>query len=304
MINISKKFDYSIVKKYIEKEGYILISDKYINTHKKLEIKCPKGHVFQMSFNNFKKGQRCPICARENQNRIPKNPNNKKHSQKYIEELVESRGYKLLEPYVNKRTKLKLECPNGHYHEIRLDSFQNGSGCKQCMKEKMTNNKYEAIKKINEKGYDVLSEYNGSHSNITLRCEKGHIFESTYDRIINGGCGCPICNESRGEKKINDFLKNNKIKFIRQYKYKDCKCHKPLPFDFYLPQYNCCIEFDGEQHFKIIKHFGGIDTFIERKIRDEIKNWYCQQNNIKLIRIPYWDFNNIEKILTEELNLK
>lgn len=298
---MAKKFDYNRVKKYIEQCEYILISKQYINTHKKLEIKCPKGHIFQMTFNNFKKGQRCPICARENQNRIPKNPNNKKHSQEYIKNLVESRGYKLLEPYVNKRTKLKLECPNGHYHEIRLDSFQNGSGCKQCMKEKMTNDIQYVIKNIEKKGFKLLSKYKSSNSSITLQCEKGHIFESTYDRIVNHGSGCPICLESKGERVVRNFLIKNNIDFKQEYKFKNCKLHKELPFDFYIPSLNIAIEYDGIQHFEIVGHFGGLDSFIERKIRDTIKSFYCQQNNIKLIRIPYWEFDNINEILNKEL---
>lgn len=68
---------------------------------------------------------------------------------------------------------------------------------------------------------------------------------------------------------------------------------------------NVAIELDGEQHFKPI-NFGGSNTnesFEERIIRDNIKNAYCDDNNITLIRIPYWDFNNIDKILSESLNI-
>ena len=74
-----------------------------------------------------------------------------------------------------------------------------------------------------------------------------------------------------------------------------------MPFDFYLPQYNICIEYDGEFHYKMIM---GYDEFINQKIRDTIKTVYCKENNIKLIIIPYWEFNNIENILIKELNLK
>ena len=74
-----------------------------------------------------------------------------------------------------------------------------------------------------------------------------------------------------------------------------------MPFDFYLPAYNLCIEFDGEQHFKSIKHFGGEKRLSIQKIKDNIKTEYCKNNNIKLLRIPYYDFNNIEKILEKIL---
>lgn len=298
---MGKRLNYSFVKKYIENEGYKLLSKKYENIHKKIEIECDKGHIFSMSFNNFKKGQRCPKCARENQDRVPKKPNNKKHSQEFIKELVESRGYKLLEPYVNKRTKLKLMCPKGHIHEIRLDSFQNGSGCKQCMIDNMKHDVSFVIKQLEKREFKLLSKYEGNNKNIVIQCKHGHIFSTTYDIIVNNNCGCPICNESKGEKKINNFLTKYKIKFNRQYKFENCKFYRCLPFDFYLPDYNCCIEFDGIQHYEIIKHFGNLESFIDRKIRDTVKNEYCKNNNIKLIRIPYWEIKNIDKILKQEL---
>ena len=298
---MGKKLTYNFIKQYIENEGYILVSQKYENIHKKLEIKCPKGHTFLMSFNNFKKGQRCPKCARENQDRIPKKPNNKKHSQEFIKELVESRGYTLLTPYVNKRTKLKLMCPNGHIHEIRLDSFQSGSGCKQCMIENMKNDIQYVTRQIEKRGFKLLSKYNGNNKPITLQCKKGHIFDSTFDIIVNNNGGCPICNESKGERIITTYLNNNNIKFKPQHRFDNCKFYYKLPFDFYLPQYNTLIEFDGIQHFEIVKHFGGLDAFIDRKIRDTVKNIYCKENNIKLIRIPYWEINNIDKIINKEL---
>lgn len=71
---------------------------------------------------------------------------------------------------------------------------------------------------------------------------------------------------------------------------------RPLPFDFYLPEYNICIEYDGEQHNRSVKHFGGDKAFYTRIKHDNIKNEYCKNNGISLLRIPY--FKNIE----EELN--
>ena len=76
-----------------------------------------------------------------------------------------------------------------------------------------------------------------------------------------------------------------------------------MPFDFYIPSLNVLIEFDGIQHFEILPHWGGIDKLIETKIHDTIKTKYSENNHIKLIRIPYWELNNIEKILNEELVL-
>ena len=299
---MSIRFTYEYVFDYIKSCRYLLLSKEYVNTHTNLSIQCPEGHEFKMSFNNFKKGQQCPICSRKNQNRCPNKPNNKKHSNDYIRKLVEDRGYKLLEPYVNKRTKLKLECPNGHYHEIRLDSFQNGSGCKQCMINKMKNDNEHVLKMLRDKGYQPISEYTGSKNKMRFRCINGHEFESTYSNIMNGYGVCHICEGTVGEQRISNFLISNNISFITQHRFNDCKYQNTLPFDFYLPDYNLCIEFDGELHYKSVECFGGDLGLVECKIRDDVKTKYCIDNNIKLIRIPYWDKNNIEYILQNELN--
>lgn len=102
---------------------------------------------------------------------------------------------------------------------------------------------------------------------------------------------------SYGEKKIYDFLIENNISFNYNKSLMDCSYESKLRFDFYLPKYNLCIEFDGIQHIKPIDAFGGEEEFKKTKIRDEIKNLFCKANSIELIRIPYYWKN--EKIFNE-----
>ena len=95
---------------------------------------------------------------------------------------------------------------------------------------------------------------------------------------------------SYGEKLIMDSLIKRDIKFKYDNSLKDCK----LRFDFYLPEHNICIEYDGIQHFKPVEKFGGKEEFEKMKIRDQIKNEWCLKNRIKLIRFSYKD--NIDYI--------
>jgi len=74
-----------------------------------------------------------------------------------------------------------------------------------------------------------------------------------------------------------------------QKTFDSCRSVYVLPFDFYLPEQNICIEYDGEQHYKVIKYWGGENGFLMRQKRDKIKTDYCKDNNIKLIRIRYDD---------------
>ena len=87
--------------------------------------------------------------------------------------------------------------------------------------------------------------------------------------------------------KISLFLEENNIKFDRQHRFDNCKYKRKLPFDFYLPKYNICVEYDGIQHFESIKYFGGDKKLKYTKINDEIKTKFCNNNKIRLIRIKY-----------------
>ena len=152
---------------------------------------------------------------------------------------------------------------------------------------------------IHNNTYDYsLVEYINSKTKIKIICPKHGIFEQTPNSHLSNQ-GCPTCNESRGEKKIRTFLNENKINFHQEKMFDDCKNIKCLRFDFYLPNKNILIEFDGIQHFKPKKHFGDEIGFKTIKFNDEIKNDYAKNKNIKLIRINYWE--NIEKILFNKL---
>jgi very-short-patch-repair endonuclease len=107
---------------------------------------------------------------------------------------------------------------------------------------------------------------------------------------------------SMGEKRIYDYLIRKNIEFIYQKQFDDCKNIKPLPFDFYLPKYNLIIEFDGEQHYNSANAFN-FESFESIQKHDKIKNQYCADNNINIIRILYHELadNTIEWTLDNEI---
>lgn len=370
------KWNYDLVKKFVENEGYNLISESYTKIEDKMIFKCDKGHIFEMKFNNFKNGNRCRKC---------RTLSRMKYSETEVRRMLQYEGYELLSSYTSLVSPIMVKCPNGHINQILFQSFENGHRCKNCS-ESEKNPMFDNLKKSDLKfscgnkkltleqakerantiGFLIVDNYfNGIKSNVNFKCDKGHIFNSRFDGVIrrkkcpvcsenkktfsykyvsdyiksNGDtlvskqytgindkleikCNnghlykvsfhsfrhantrCPICYQTKGENKIYNFLRKNEILNIQQHKFDDCKNIRPLPFDFYIPSFNICIEYDGIQHFEIVDYFGGFDGFVETKIRDTIKNEYCENNNIKLIRIPYWDFDNIEHILRKELNIK
>ncbi len=168
--------------------------------------------------------------------------------------------------------------------------------------DKFNNGRQGTYNYCKEKGYKVLSSYINNKEKILIDFNCGHKPNWIIPNALKNGYSCPICNESKGEKAIRLYLENNNIKFIQEYRFEDCRYKYTLPFDFYIPEYNLCIEFDGVQHFEAIEHFGGGKSFKLTKNRDKIKNEYCKENDIELLRIPYWEIDNIESILDEEFD--
>lgn len=128
------------------------------------------------------------------------------------------------------------------------------------------------------------------------KCDCGAEVDVRSTNLICGhtiSCGCA---RSTGEEYISNILSENNIQFFRNYYFKDCKFNNtsPLYFDFYLPEYNTVIEFDGEQHYQIGRgYFSSQDTFERRKERDKTKNNYCFDKKINIIRIPYTEKKNL-----------
>ena len=128
------------------------------------------------------------------------------------------------------------------------------------------------------------------------QCECGNIIDVSMNHLVSGHTQSCGCLKSSGEYLIGQILQKENINYQTQKIFQEClnpEHTNYLRFDFYLPDYNCCIEYDGEQHFRPVKHFGGEEKFQRQQQLDNIKNQYCKDNNIKLIRIPYTDFNKL-----------
>lgn len=108
---------------------------------------------------------------------------------------------------------------------------------------------------------------------------------------------------SYGEKIIKDIVEENNLAYQTQKSYPDCRNNGRLYFDFFLPEFNLIIEYDGKQHFTPKHKWGGVNGFLTRRFHDEIKNNYCRKNQINLLRIPYTIRNKaeIQNIIIEVL---
>jgi len=217
------------------------------------------------------------------------------HGNKYDYSIVEYKGT---------HHKIKIICSiHGIFQQTPNHHLRN-TGCPLCGNIKTRTPIEKFIKKskdIHGNKYDYsLVKYKDSHTKIKIICKKHGIFEQRpYSHLSNAGC--PKCKQSKGEKTINNKLTNLNIDFVNQKIFKDCKNIRYLPFDFYLPDYNMCIEYDGRQHYQHIEYFGDKNNFIYTKHNDKIKTNYCKDNNIDLLRIRYDE--NIEEKLNSILEV-
>ena len=283
----------------------IEILGEYINNKIKIKCKCKiDGHEWEMTPNSLLNGQGCPKCGIKS--RVEKRSKTHKDFIKEIKKINDD--IEILGEYVNSQTKIKVRCKKDDYEwEMRPNDLLNNHGCPKCYgNNKLTHEEFiNELKEIND-NIEILGEYVNNRTKIKCKCKiDGHEWEATPNSLLSR-TGCPKCNESKGEKRIGKYLDSKNIDYERQHKFDECKSKKELPFDFYIPSLNMAIEYDGEYHYMIITR-GKNDTykkafnrFVEGKIRDTIKTIYCKENNIKLIRIPYWNFNNIEEILERE----
>jgi hypothetical protein len=270
----------------------------YKNNKTKVKIICSIHGEFEQTPNCHLDNQGCPYCGRE-KFKLNKTLSNNKFINKAKNIHNGIFDYSLVE-YKKYDEKVKIICSIHGEFEQTPHSHLLGSGCQHCGGVKRKN-LYEFIKQAKEKHgdkYDYsLVDYINTKTKVKILCPKhGEFNQLTNNHIL--GQGCPICKESKGEKVVRNYLISNNLKFIKQKYFNDCKDIRPLPFDFYLPDYNVCIEYDGIQHFKPIDIFGGEKGFNRVKKTDLIKTNYCLNNDIRLIRVNYNEDVN-EKLKNE-----
>jgi very-short-patch-repair endonuclease len=284
------EFDYSLVN--------------YVNQKTKLKIICKKHGLFEQLYYNHLSGSKCPICVGNNI---------KRDNKTFIRDAIGIYGenkfdYGLVE-YVNNTKLIKIKCNkcNNVFNTIPYN-FLRGCGCKMCNRKKLSDSRVRSvdeIKKIANNVHNNIYDYSllvsvNSRKKVKIVCHKHGVFEQILSIHLRGH-GCPLCNISKGEFKIKQWLDDKKIKYIQQFKFHGCKNILPLPFDFYLPDYNICIEYDGKQHFKPIVFFGGEEGFNKRLKNDKIKDNYCNSNNVKLVRVRYNE--NFENKLNNKITI-
>ena len=204
----------------------------------------------------------------------------------YIEKVIKTNNKRYGSKHPMKNKDIKEKSINNKKTPVK-ESIEK---LKETRKNKYSVLFIDGSNRVHHNKYDYSKvEYKNMETKVEIGCLIHGIFNQKPKDHLHGKQGCPKCKTSKGELEIIYFLESNNIKYDYQLYIKGCKSKSgsKLFFDFYLPEHNICIEYDGEQHFQIIEKWGGEEGLKIRKERDEIKNNFCKNNNIKLIRIRY-----------------
>jgi len=276
----------------------------YLGRHRNIEIICKKHGSFWQYAGNHLRGCHCPTCSK-----ILNGLKRRLTAEQFIKRArkihTDEYDYSIVK-YKNTESPVNILCKNhGKFKQVVGDHLS-GAGCPLCYgtPKKSTKQFIEDARKIFGNLYDYSKvKYTHNKEIVVIICPKHGEFKKKPNNHLSG-YGCPTCSISLGESFIRMFLINNNISFKHQKTFGGCRNPKTgylLRFDFYLPEKNILIEYDGKQHFiqdgYVGKHKISMREFNDLKYKDQLKDTYALQNNIKLVRIKYTDIKNISQIL-------
>lgn len=228
-----------------------------------------------------------------------------------IKDHLGSRGLQLIS-YAGVNHPICVYCEKHGEITLRVSAVRSGSGCKLCANERISKTYKERaisnlLQNLDKNTELVPQSYVNSKTLATFKCvEHNTTYEQTPRDYKAGWRGCLKCRRtSKAEEVIQNWLLKNNLKFEREKTFTTCvneQTNRKLPFDFYLPEHNMLVEYDGEHHYLEFKHLA---TDLNKRVYlDKIKTDWATKNNIQLIRIPYWEYANIETILLKTITRK
>jgi len=282
-----------------------------INGGEKITMSCKKHGNFTANFTTIRRSKksRCPNCRKEENTQ-----GTKKDTESFIIRAKEVQGdkcdYSKIN-YVDHKTDVEIICNTcGKLFKQKPSAHLSGKGCSNCWTNRNREDKIQNRVSVEEvsKICNIIfnntldfsrSECVTSNDKMEVFCKKCNSSFTQYKCHLVRGVGCQRCSkeekESKPEKRITKILLDKGIEFNKEHSFDGCVYKKKLRFDFFIPNINTCIEYQGEQHYRPIEIFGGIKAYELQIEKDNVKREYCKNNNIQLIEIAYSD--NIEEKL-------
>lgn len=311
---------YQKIKDFQQTNGNELLTkfSDYDNQRTRIDIKCKCGNVFNIIAGAGKYQSCCPSCSNI------KSSNATRTSKQDIIDALKRISKKQDDNYdwidgehKNRFSKLTIVDKFGYRYLCTATSLLHSDKIttyKFHAKNPYTIDNIKIWMKNNTPNYKLLSnKYINVKSYLVFECPEGHIFKMNFDNFQQGQ-RCSECNLSKGAREVLYALRNNDLNCIVEYRFDDCRGKRnPLPFDFAIFDDNFVdlkwlCEFDGELHYQESRFSSdekkNKKKLTERKRYDAIKTKYCIDNNIPLLRIPYWERDNgsVENVIDDFLN--
>ncbi len=311
MVELRRKTDEEFVRELDELVGEEYTSlTPYIRSNEHIIMRhniC--GNEYNVRPNLFLKGGRCPNCFG--------NKAKTKTHETFVKEVFDLVGdeYTILTKYTNRVNDVIVRhnvC--GREYSVRPHNFLSKSRCVECYYDSLRLTRDEAISKMRsslDETYELISEYVSLQKLSELRHIKcGTTFKVRLTDVIQKRSGCPKCAMSIGEQQVSTFLDSIGVTYEINKKFDGLEDDKQLSYDFYIPEMNTLIEFQGIQHY-MPKTFGGITkdeaivNFERQKLHDKMKREYAADNGIILLE-PNFKLKTYESVanyLTKQLML-
>lgn len=215
--------------------------------------------------------------------------------------------YTQITPYIRSFKKIKiLHHTCGTTFEMTPKDFLRGRRCSNCCrtKRKSTEQFSQEVTELSNGEYKLVSQYKNNRTKVEVtHIACGFTYAVTPKDFLRGN-RCPRCKQSKGEQLVTKILDNHKIPYELQKGYEDLKNNGSyLRFDFYIPDCNLLIEYDGVQHFKPVAYFGGDKKLASQQRRDKQKTEYAEENHINLLRVNYlMTEKSIEQHIVNKVN--
>lgn len=285
------------------------LTSEFRNTNAKVTAYCRKHGAITHPAKYWLEGKGCEYC------------NGQFYPPDFLQMARKAQGQEYIYRGVNKivstASRVMVHCgnPNHKWHRMLVSLVLQGCKCRECAgrHQSVEERKANLLERVKEKFGDgrfliAIDEYTTTHNPVTVTClDHNYTYKIAPDILLNGAGGCPYCTASEGESVIKGWLENHNIPHLWHAQIPNEDPTLPLQYvepDFWLEHLNLYIEYHGQQHYEDIKYFykgKKIRSFAVQQHRDRYLRDYCQRHGHGLLEIPYWDFQRIGEILTDEL---
>lgn len=280
--------------------------EPYAGALTKIHVRCKIcKNEWNVEPHSLLQGKGCNVCSSARAGL-----KSRKSHTKFIKEMTQKHPELIVNgTYVDSWTSISCTCVNcNRTFNVKPADILSRKGCPKCNIDNLPQRQAKPfqqfvseLKSINP-DIIVLGGYTKASERVDVKCNIcGHQW-SPIGTSLTSGFGCPRCAQSRGEKVISQFLKDNSVAFIPQQTFSGLVGvgGRLLSYDFYLPEYNLLIEYQGEYHDGTAGN-QTTEEFIRQQEHDKRKKKYADKHNIQLLTIWYYEQDKMIEILNNTL---